>query len=542
MSSSTMMNGPSMPRASHPRTAVESATIATTHAHAGTARRRSATEVDLAEPCGDLARGGRAGLDPDLGGRVADVAEDVVGYRPASRRLLECRHVEISDPVEGVLPPRKLERGGPHGLRDVGAGGEQLESSGQHGGLVLVHGHLQSDIVRQLREPANVADDERLAERERANRGAGGLAHRRRTEIDVDVGRGHQPPEPVLRHVALPDDSRTVEPEALEAPVEVEAGRGGSDEEQRALRAGLPRAREGLQQLWRALARVDVAEGGEDRIARDLERLDRGHREGGMRHDPDRAVVARGTSAVADVARVHDQPGCEPEHLAREREVLRPVLPQRRDALLHDGVAEQPRDKPPVALERIEICLAVAAAERDAGDQVMEDEVVEHDDSRGTPQRVEDPAVCIGIVSNMVNDEVDAPRRALRTVFHGHDLTAFLQRREQQRRVVRDSRAVGRHRAEERHLHESSLPMARSHVTSAAIAFPARPKDIASSGWSRSHTAASPIATADGSTTRPVVPSWTTSSGPPASVAVITGLPERNDSYGPMPKSSSTGA
>ena len=40
----------------------------------------------------------------------------------------------------------------------------------------------------------------------------------------------------------------------------------------------------------------------------------------------------------------------------------------------------------------------------------------------------------------------------------------------------------------------------------------------------------------------PVEPSCTTSSGPPASVAVITGLPDRNDSYGPMPKSSSTGA
>src|SRR3954462_15184728 len=137
MSSSTMMNGPSMPRASHPRTAVESATIATTHAHAGTARRRSATEVDLAEPCGDLARGGRAALDADLGSRVADVAEDVVGHRPPSRRLLECRHVEISDPVEVVLPPRKLARRGPHGLTHVAAGSEKLERSGQHEGLVL---------------------------------------------------------------------------------------------------------------------------------------------------------------------------------------------------------------------------------------------------------------------------------------------------------------------------------------------------------------------------------------------------------------------
>src|SRR3954465_13724470 len=104
MSSSTMMNGPSVPGESPPPPAVESATIATIHAHAGTARRRSATEVDLAEPCGDLGRGGRAGLDPALGGRVADVAEDVVGYRPASRRMLECRHVEISDPIEVVLP------------------------------------------------------------------------------------------------------------------------------------------------------------------------------------------------------------------------------------------------------------------------------------------------------------------------------------------------------------------------------------------------------------------------------------------------------
>ena len=66
---------------------------------------------------------------------------------------------------------------------------------------------------------------------------------------------------------------------------------------------------------------------------------------------------------------------------------------------------------------------------------------------------------------------------------------------------------------------ESSLEIARSHVTSSAIAFPAEPNATASSACSRSQAAAFPISAGSGATTSPVARSRTTSSGPPASVA-----------------------
>src|SRR2546426_866671 len=81
--------------------------------------------------------------------------------------------------------------------------------------LVFVHRHLEGDLVGQLAEPADVADDERLAERERADHRAGGLAHRRRAKAHVHVAGGHQRPEPRLVHVFLTDHALAFEP-ALE--------------------------------------------------------------------------------------------------------------------------------------------------------------------------------------------------------------------------------------------------------------------------------------------------------------------------------------
>ena len=58
--------------------------------------------------------------------------------------------------------------------------------------------------------------------------------------------------------------------------------------------------------------------------------------------------------------------------------------------------AEQPADDAGLALHRVEVAVAVAAADRQAGDEVVEHEVVEDDDAGAAAQRIDDPAVRSG--------------------------------------------------------------------------------------------------------------------------------------------------
>ena len=75
----------------------------------------------------------------------------------------------------------------------------------------------------------------------------------------------------------------------------------------------------------------------------------------------------------------------------------------------------------------------------------------------------------------MVDGEIGASRWSLRPALHDHDLGPLAESRQEQRCVVGDPRALGRHRGEERDLHASSLPIARSQVTSSASRLPASP-------------------------------------------------------------------
>ncbi len=169
-------------------------------------------------------------------------------------------------------------------------------------------------------------------------------------------------------------------------------------------------AREGFEQLRHALARVDVAESTEDGVACNGLRLDVGDRPRRMRDDPDPPRVARGAGTVADVAGMDDEAGREPEHLAREREVLGPVLPQRRDALVEDAVCEQPPDHAVLALHRVEVAVAVAPPDGQTGDEVVKDEIVEDDEARAAAQRIDDPGVRVGVVADVVEAQIGAPR------------------------------------------------------------------------------------------------------------------------------------
>ena len=96
--------------------------------------------------------------------------------------------------------------------------------------LVLVDRHLQHRVVRQLAEPADVGDDERLAERERADRRARGLTHRRVAQVHEHVTGGHQRPHSILGHVVQPLHA-VDEAEPLEPPLHVEALSGRTREQ-----------------------------------------------------------------------------------------------------------------------------------------------------------------------------------------------------------------------------------------------------------------------------------------------------------------------
>jgi hypothetical protein len=156
-------------------------------------------------------------------------------------------------------------RGGAHPRRG-GRVGQLLERADDRGNLcVAADRHLERDVVRELREPADVAHDERLAEGERADRAARGLAHRRRAEQDAGVAGREQRPETRLLDVRLADDPFGVEAEPLEAAGEIEARRLFADEQQPRGRVRAAELGERAKQLRDALVLVEVAEAPDER-------------------------------------------------------------------------------------------------------------------------------------------------------------------------------------------------------------------------------------------------------------------------------------
>ena len=69
-------------------------------------------------------------------------------------------------------------------------------------------------------------------------------------------------------------------------------------------------------------------------------------------------------------------------------------------------MAEQAADDAVLALHRVEVAVPVAAADRHPGDEVVEDEVVEDDDAGSAAQRVDDPAVRVRVVADVVERDV----------------------------------------------------------------------------------------------------------------------------------------
>ena len=137
---------------------------------------------------------------------------------------------------------------------------------------------------------------------------------------------------------------------------------------------------------------------------------------------------------------------------------------------------EQPPDDAVLALHRVQVPVAVPPADRHPGHEVVHHEVVEDDDARPPAEGVDDPGVGVGVVADVVERDVRVARRAgAPRSLHDAQVDALAQRGQEQRAVVGDARLLRRQRREIRQLHASSRSIARSQVTSAAIAFPARP-------------------------------------------------------------------
>ena len=201
--------------------------------------RRLRRKLDLGEALGEL---GRLAASPARCRRPP---------RPRSPRAAPCRRRQGPHPPPRARPrtARRPARGRARGARAPqplapSRFGRPLASTSSSSAASRSSvsrssdGDLQRDPVRKLREPADVADDERLPEGERADHAARGLAHRRVAQVHAHVGAGHQRPEPPLVDPALPLEALAGQPEALEPAVEVESRRGRADEQQRRVRHG----------------------------------------------------------------------------------------------------------------------------------------------------------------------------------------------------------------------------------------------------------------------------------------------------------------
>ena len=249
----------------------------------GRPRAGSPTEVDLGEPARDLRGLGRPRRDADVGRCGAHLPQDTVRDGGASCDLFERGRLALGSRSRPWSPARPSERAAPIAARAWGCSASNRNAAARSSTSRVPTRDLQGDFVRQFGEPAGVGHDERLPERQRADRRPARLAHRRRAKADVDVAGGHERPQPPLVDEPLADHPVSLQAEPLEPAVEVETGRGGADHQEPGARVLRPHAGERLEQLRDTLRVVDVPEGADERRTGNVRRCDVGHGPGGMR-------------------------------------------------------------------------------------------------------------------------------------------------------------------------------------------------------------------------------------------------------------------
>ena len=67
---------------------------------------------------------------------------------------------------------------------------------------------------------------------------------------------------------------------------------------------------------------------------------------------------------------------------------------------------EQTADEPGLPLHRGEVAVTVLSPDRQPRDEVVENELVHDDDAGPRPQRLDDPAVRLGVVADVVEADI----------------------------------------------------------------------------------------------------------------------------------------
>ena len=74
--------------------------------------------------------------------------------------------------------------------------------------------------------------------------------------------------------------------------------------------------------------------------------------------------------------------------------------------VVEDAEAEKPARDAEVTLHGVEVAATVAATDRDPGDEVVQHVLVQDDEPGSLVQRIDDPAVRVGVVSDVVERDV----------------------------------------------------------------------------------------------------------------------------------------
>src|SRR6202008_2669869 len=111
---------------------------------------------------------------------------------------------------------------------------------------------------------------------------------------------------------------------------------------------------------------------------------------------------------------------------------------ERRQLVVEHGVGEQAADEAALALHRGEIAGGVAAGKGQTDDEVVEDVVVQDDDTGTAAERLDDPTVCFRVVADVVEGDIRG-RCTLEAARPGNgDIDSAFELGEEQRRVVGD--------------------------------------------------------------------------------------------------------
>jgi hypothetical protein len=148
-------------------------------------------------------------------------------------------------------------------------------------------------------------------------------------------------------------------------------------------------------------------------------------------------VVASLTHFPFSVSRVDDHTFGVLEGVTQERYLGGPCLPQRRLEPGQSALGGRASLNAGVALDCGEVRAAVAASEREPGDELVEGDLVQHDETGAAAKRGVDPAVRLRVVAQVVQVDVRPWPSSKRP--DGDDVCTPAKGRQEKRAVACDS-------------------------------------------------------------------------------------------------------